>query len=463
MQYRFDKHSILDILLPFFFVVCILSIQTFHWSTHKTVWQDYRVLFTPCTKDISKVIQLLTKAGVTGAISAESVEERFFSDDVHIPCFTQQEQYLQWFENKNDNLSYIYIPKNEYVPLSFLKSLHDNNISFYMEGNLYLSIANLLSCIILFISLLCFSSRYAIFFFSALPYLLLSPLVNGIVILTSILIFITATFYMIEILFSPFQLEAEQKKERYRENIIFCALLILAIFLSFFDSILFFVYIILSFLASLCAIYVIGKFQHLFEKEKEANRVHKKPIFYSFRDKSLQRLMSTKKMVASAFLLIICYVLPIIFFLFFFLPLGESYGSKLSIPTPSTTTRYKDFSLNSFIGMCKNKTEEMMPCLINYLCDEWAKSSASFELSSEKYQIDSEIVRDFLNDDFIGNCLDNLRPNSIEKLLLSEGGFVCTFYTFKFFPVERLQLMQLVISLLSIFASLAIILFKVVR
>ena len=95
MQYRFDKHSILDILLPFFFVVCILSIQTFHWSTHKTVWQDYRVLFTPCTKDISKVIQLLTKAGVTGAISAESVEERFFSDDVHIPCFTQQEQYLQ--------------------------------------------------------------------------------------------------------------------------------------------------------------------------------------------------------------------------------------------------------------------------------------------------------------------------------------------------------------------------------
>ena len=399
-------------------------------------------------------MQEIKKAGIKEAISIESVNERFFTNEI-LPQFTQQEQYLQWFENKNDNLSYIYIPKTEHIPLSLLKSLHDNNIQFHIEENIYSKIINIVSASILFIAFLCLANKRLLFCFSTFPYLLLSPLVSGILILTSILIFITATFYAIEILFASINLNSAQRNERLKENIAFFALLFLAIFLSSVDSFLFFIYLILTFTASICTLYIVNKFQHLLEKEQDAQRIHEKPILYSFYSSISQKLISAKKMIFSALFLLVAYTLPIIFFNFFFLPLNKSYGNKLPLPSPSKTIRYNDFSLDSFLAMSKNKSQEVMPCLINYICDEWNSKSRNKQSLSENENAISE--------DFIKDCLKNIKPNSVEKLLLSEGGFLSAFYNFKFFQIERLQLLQLLISLLSIFISLAIMFFQVVR
>ncbi len=451
----------LDVFLPFVFVVCILSIQTFHWHTHKTVWKNYRVLFVPSNQNISSVMQLLKQAGITKAISVQSMEERFFSEETP-PYFTQQEQYLQWFENKNDKLSYIYIPKSSYIPLSLLKSLHDSGIQYYMEGNLHSRTVNIISIAVLFVTFLSFSLHRSLFFFSALPYLLLAPLISGVVIFTSILIFIVATFFAIEILVPPSNLNDKQKKMRERENLPFFALFFIAFCLCFFDSFLFFVYVTLSFLASVCSLYSVGKFQHLFEKEKDAKRVHKKPIFYPLGTTFSPRLMTGKKMIASLFLIPLCYLLHIIFFFVFCLPLSESYGNKLAFPSPSNTMKHNDFSASAFVALHKNTNAELMPCLIHYICDEWYKT-LNKEKPSQINFVDERRIDEIINDAFIATCLEKTKPASIERLLLSEGGFALTFYAFRFLPIERLRVLQLIISLLSIFASLAIILFKMVR
>jgi len=451
VQYRFDKHSILDILLPFIFVVCVLGIQLFNHHIHKTVWKDYRILFIHYNEDVSGIMQEIRKSGIKDAISVESIAERFFSDDERYPQFTQQEQYLQWFENKNDNLSYIYIPKTSYIPLSLLKSLHDRGIHFYVEENPYPKIVNLFTVSLLSIALLCFSSKRLLFLFSILPYLLVSPLVNGIIILTSILIFTIATFYAIEILFCTSNIDIRHKRERLKGNIVFFTLFLLAFFLLFFDTFLSFIYVILSFFADMCSLYIIGKFQHLSEKEKDSKRIHEKPILYSLNSNLTKQLMSAKKNIAVSFILLICYTIPIVFLSFFLLPLNKTDNNKLSLPAPSNKLRYKDFSSNSFLAMTKHKSQEVMPDLTHYICDEWARK---FDKTIPLSQIN------FINNDFIMECLKNIKEDSIERLLLSEEGFVSTFYTFKFFKIERLQLVQLVISLLSIFTSLAIMLFK---
>lgn len=468
LQNSFNRHSILDILLPCIFVVSILSMQLFHWNTHKTVWKDFRVLFLPFSQDVPLVMDLLENSGVGGAISALSVDEKFFQTNCP-PIHASHEQYLQWFQNENDALSYIYIPKASHISLQALKGLHDRSIHFYLEGNYYPTLVNSGSVILLLITFLCFSARKLIFFFSTLPYLLLSLLSPSLAILASILIFCTATFYTIEILFPSSNLDDEQKMERIRANITFFALFALAIILSLFDTLTFCMYTMLSFVASLCPLYIVGKLQYLSEQEKEATRSHAKPTLYILHPDFSQKLISSKKMIFSSFLLFFCYSLPIIFSNFYLLPLSESYGNTLALPSPSDTLCCKDFSLDSFDVIRKNKTEEMLPCLINYICDKHAHSTTNSANKRQNMSADdSSFALNAQNDDrvnpitdeFIRTTLATIKPCTIEAMLMGEKGFVSAFYDFRFFQIERLQLPQLAVSLLSMFASLAIMLPK---
>ena len=146
MRYIFDRYNILDVLLPCVFLLSIFATLFFHYKTHRSLWQDYKILFFR-NSDASSMEETIKDAKIQGAITKNSMSERFDTSD---EPFTLKELYVQWFENELDNLSYIYIPKATYVPFSFLKSLRDKNIPFYLEGEPHLSYINFFSTIFLF-------------------------------------------------------------------------------------------------------------------------------------------------------------------------------------------------------------------------------------------------------------------------------------------------------------------------
>ena len=110
MKYIFDKYSLLDILLPFLFLICAFVATFLHYQTHRPIWKNYNVLVLPFESDIDKITDTMEEMGIKGIINSKNVKVRF-KDEEELTPFTLKELYVKWFENENDGLSYIYIPK----------------------------------------------------------------------------------------------------------------------------------------------------------------------------------------------------------------------------------------------------------------------------------------------------------------------------------------------------------------
>jgi len=480
VRYIFDRYNILDVLLPCVFLLSIFATLFFHYKTHRSLWQDYKILFFR-NSDASSMEETIKDAKIQGAITKNSMSERFDTNDEPI---TLKELYVQWFENELDNLSYIYIPKATYVPFSFLKSLRDKNIPFYLEGEPHLSYINFFSTIFLFFLFLMLSNRKCLFFFVNLPFLPLSFIIRGELMFAFVFLFLLGSFYIIELIFEPSYLNAEQRRVRIKKNLSIFAIPIIAYLLVLFDTYISYIYIFFSSIASISSIYVIEKFRYLLEKEQDANMVHRKVVLYSMHPVFTECISSRKKILISIVFFVIAYVPHIIFNLYFLSPMPKSYTNVLSLPMPSSANRTEDFSTDSLITCYQNRSGDALPDLSTYIYDVWIKKTEDYVSVNQKKRIPQKneklIFRDYYNEgdgiikekegfsfsfdnNFIRENLKNVKMNTIERMLISEGGFVSSFYNFRLFQITYHDKIPIIISLCFVLISLGIVSFKVIR
>lgn len=481
VRYIFDRYSVLDVLLPCIFLVSIFATLFLHYKTHHSVWQGYKILFFR-NSDASSVEEAIEKANVRGAITKSSVSRRFEYDNDE--PFTLKELYVQWFENESDNLSYIYIPKNTYIPLSLLKNLHDKDLPFYLEGEPHLSYLNFACAIFIFLLFLMLSSRKCLFFFVNLPFLPLSFIIRGELMFAFVFLFLLGSLYVIELIFAPSYLNAEQRKVRVKKNISIFIIPIIAYLLVLFDTYISYIYIFFSSIASISSIYVVEKFKYLLEKEKDANMVHKKIVLYSMHPAFTERISSRKKILMSILFFILAYIPHIIFNLCFLSPMPKSYTNILSLPMPSYVNRMKDFSIDSLVECSKARSGDALPDLTSYIYDAWAKKTDNYISVNQKRNMpkkdETYVFRDYYSEgngiikerkgfvfsfdnNFIRESLKSIKMDTIETLLIAENGFVSAFYNFKFFQITYYDKVPIVISLLFVLISLIIMTFKVIR
>lgn len=483
MKYIFDKYSLLDILLPFLFLICAFVATFLHYQTHRPIWKNYNVLVLPFESDIDKITDTMEEMGIKGIINSKSVKVRF-KDEEELTPFTLKELYVKWFENENDGLSYIYIPKTSYIPLSFLNFLKKKGISFYLEGERHISFINLISAIFLIFLFLIFSTRRILFFFVNLPFAMLSFLIRGQLMFASCMLFILSTLYIIEIVYASPSLNKKERKSRIRANIPFLALFCFALILTFFDTYLSYIYVFLAIISSLSIGYVIEKFRYLSEKEKDEGRLHEKLEIYTMSPTSFTRIFSKKKVTCLIVIFIFCYLPHVLFNIFCLSPLPDSNENMLSLPCPSSINRYSSFDVFSFESCYERKSGDALPDLTDYISDKWVDKTFMYTPSTQSIQMpkngekivftdyyeekdgkikEMDVYTFVFNNEFIFSVLENVEENSIEALLKSEGGFLSVFYNFKFFYLSSYDFLTVGISVLFIFLSLAIMLFKVVR
>ncbi|MGP1520160.1 MAG: hypothetical protein ACTTIZ_01405 [Treponema sp.] len=480
MKYIFDHYSLLDVLLPFLFILSLFLMPYLHNYTHSYVWKEYRTLVLPI-KYSNLVEQILSEHNIKGVISKQSVKKRFQNIEEDSYPFTLKERYSHWFENETDGLSYIYIPQKSYIPFKFLKELNKKNIPFYLEGEPHLHYINLSCIFLLFFFFLLFSNRKILFFFTSIPFLLLSFLITSSLMLYIIALLLLSNLHIIEIFFAPTNLNQEQRKGKIKKNAIIFIISIFALILMMFDSYLSYIYVFLSVIASLSIGYVIEKFNYLAEKEKDANRAHEKPIFHSMHPHFSEKIWSRKKAIITLVFFFISFTPRLVFHLFYNMMLPRTYTNTLYVPMPSRVNREKDFTFSSYSSCLKNKSGDALPDLTDYVLDTWFYNVFPYldvRYSIEQPKEDETVIfRDFyktelntvkekeplvftFNNTFIKKTLESVQRNSIEEMLKKEGGFVSVFYNFKFFPIGRHNVLLISFSLLFIFISWIIILFK---
>ena len=156
----------------------------------------------------------------------------------------------------------------------------------------------------------------------------------------------------------------------------------------------------------------------------------------------------------------------------------------LSLPCPSSINRYSSFDVFSFESCYERKSGDALPDLTDYISDKWVDKTFMYTPSTQSIQMpkngekivftdyyeekdgkikEMDVYTFVFNNEFIFSVLENVEENSIEALLKSEGGFLSVFYNFKFFYLSSYDFLTVGISVLFIFLSLAIMLFKVVR
>ncbi|MGP1438253.1 MAG: hypothetical protein ACTTKH_04195 [Treponema sp.] len=480
MKYIFDRYSLLDVLFPFLFILSLFLMLYLHTYTHSCVWKEYRTLFLPLKH--GNITEVMEKENIKGFISSQSVDERFQNIEEATYPFTLRELYSQWFENEQENLAYIYIPKKSYIPFTFLKTLHDEGIPFYLEGEPHLHYINLICISFLFIFFLIFSNKKSLFFFASLPFLLLSFLISSFLMFYAIAIFLLSILHIIEIFFAPSHLTKEQRKNKIKKNTLIFIIPLFALGLVFFDNYLSYIYVFLSLIASFSIGYVIEKFNYLFEKAKDAKRAHERFKPPAIHPDFIELIWNKSKAILILILFCLSFTPHIAFHLFYSNPLPENYTNTLYFPMPSTINKHQDFSFSSYTECLENKAGDALPDLTNYILDTWFYNVFQYLDVSEPITFPEEdeqvIFRDFYNEGngvikekepliftfnntFLKKTLDSIPKRSIEGMLQKEDGFVSAFYNFKFFPITRYDILTIAFSLLFIFISWIIILLKV--
>ena len=452
-----------------------------HNYAHFSVWKEYRTLFVPL-KYSSSVEKILDEQKIKDVVSKQSIKKRFQNIEEDSYPFTLSELYTHWFENEADELSYIYIPQKSYVSFKLLRTLNANSIPFYLEGEPHLHYINLISISLLFLFFLICSNRKTLFFFTASPFLLISFLITSYLMLYVIALFLLANIYIIEVFFTPSYLNQEQRKNRIKKNSVVFIIPIFAFILLIFDTYLSYIYIFLSIIASFSVGYVVEKFNYLSEKEKNANREHEKPVFLAMYPYFIEKIWSKKKTILTLVLFSISFIPHIVFSMFYTMPLPKKYTNPFYIPMPNNTSRTIDFSFSSYSRCLDTKPGDALPDLTNYVLDTWFYNvlpylDVNFPTSFPE-EDETIIFRDFynagggvikekepltfiFNNAFIQKTLESIPSNSIEEVLKKEGNFVSAFYNFKFFPIARYNILLTSVSILFIFISWIIILFKV--
>lgn len=482
MKYIFDRYSPLDVLLPFLFIFSLFLMPYLHNYTHSYIWKEYRTLFLPLKYSIV-VEKIMNEEKIQSVIGENSVKKRFQNIEQASYPFTLKELYTHWFENETDGLSYIYIHQKSYIPFKFLKILKEKNIPFYLEGEPHLHHINLICILLLFIFFLLCSNRKSLFFFTSLPFLLLSFLITSSLMLYVIALFLLSNLHIIEVFFTPSYLNKEQRKSKIKKNSTLFIIPLFAFVLVIFDTYLSYIYVFLSIIASLSVGYVIEKFNYLSEKEKDANREHEKLILFAMSPHYIERIWSKKKTFITIVLFLISFIPHIVFTLFYTMPLPKNYTLPFYVPMPSNMNRTKDFSFSSYSECLKNKSGDALPDLTNYVLDTWFYNvfpylDVSHSTITLPKEDESVVFRDFynsgggiikekeplvftFNNKFVQKALETISPNSVEEMLKKEGCFVSVFYNFKLFPISRGNVLLTYISLLFIFISWIIILVKV--
>ena len=447
-----------------------------------SIWKDYRLLILQSSNK-EKLASLINDARIKGAITCESIKQRFEGIDELYAPFTLKELYVQWFENENDGLTYVYVPKRTYIPFKFLKSLTDNNIPFYLEGAKHASCANFASCAILFIALLFLSSRKSLFVCVCFPFLLLSVLVKGELIFSAIFLLHIFFLYLVELLFVPYSINKEKRKERLKNNIFIFLIFAFVVFLTLLDTYLSYLYVFLALVASLSLGYILEKFKYLFQKAKDAERIHAKMQVLTMHPTLHKQIYNKKKSFMLICFILLSYSPHALFNICCLSPLSQTYGNMLSLPLPSKLNRYDDFTCDSFISCRINRSGDALPDLTTYIADRFASITFPYRRADEAIEMpkkdESVVFRDFylekdgvikekkieicsFNDAFINAHLKNLPHPSIEEMLKSEKGFVSAFYNFKFFKITRYNDIDTLLSLFFISFSLCLILLKMV-
>jgi len=480
VKYIFDRYSLLDVLFPFLFIVSLFLMLYLNGYVHSCVWKDYRILFVPLNHT-SSLLETMQKEQIQGFVSEYSIKTRFQKIEDYSYPFTLQELYTQWFENEQDNLAYVYIQKRSYIPFSFLKELRDKNIPFYLEGETHLHYINLFSTLLLFIFFFFYSNRKSLFFFTSLPFLLLSFLITSFLLLCAVFLFLLSNLHIIEIFFTPSYLNHEQRKNKIRKNFLLFIIPIFAFILVIFDTYLSYILVFLSVLASFSVGYVIEKFNYLFEKEKDANRMHEKLTLFAMHPHFIERIWGKKRAISLFFLFFLSFFPYLVFNLFYTNPLPQNYTNTLYFPMPGDINKTKDFNFSSYLECLENKPGDALPDLTNYVLDTWFYNVFPYLdvgmpitfpteddviIFNDFYNAGDGIIKEkkpltfTFNGTFIRKTLESIQPDSIEEMLQKEGGFVSAFYNFKFFPINRLDILAITFSLLFIFISLFIILIK---
>ena len=451
-----------------------------HNYAHSYVWKNYRILFIP-TKYSNIVEKILDDEKIQDVISKQSVKRRFQNIDENSFPFTLQELYTHWFENESDDLSYIYINQKSYVPFEFLKILTKKNIPFYLEGEPHLHYINFICALFLLIFFLIFSNKKSLFFFTSLPFLLASFLITNFLMLCVIALFLLSDLHIIEVFFTPPYLNQEQRKIRIKKNSILFIIPSFAFILLLFDTYLSYIYIFLSILASFSIGYLIEKLNYLLEKEKAIDRELEKITFFAMHPHFIEKIWAKKKAILSLVLFCLSFIPYVVFFLFCVTPLPKNYTNPICLPMPSMN-KTEDFSFSSYSECLERKSGDALPDLTNYVLDTWFYNVCPYldaNLSTITFPKEDEsvIFRDFynagcgiikekepliftFNNTFIQKTLESIPSNSIEEILKKEDGFVSVFYDFKIFPINRCGVILSFFSLLFIFLSWIIILFK---
>ncbi len=482
MKSIFEKCDLLNVVLPFLLILSVVLVLFLNTIINKPIWQNYRTLMFQ-TSNTEKLMQTIKDAGIKGAVTIESLKNRFSDREEADPPFTSKELYARWFENEDDGLMYVYVPKKTYIPFSFLKALTDSNIPFHIEGQVHLSVVNFVSCTCLFIMLLFFSNRKVLFFLSSIPLLIISFLVRGELIFSAIFLMFLFTLYIVELLFVPYHLTWKEREERLKSNYFVFILFLFIVILTFLDTYLAYIYFIFS-IFSVCSIgYLLEKFVYLSEKEKERERTHAKMMIFPMHPASTEQIYSKKKSFMLIFVLLLSYAPHAVFNIFCLCPLSHMYNNMFSLPLPSKISRSADFSCDSFIASQKSKPGDSLPDLISYIADNWLSTTYPYRSAYEPLTMPKKdecvIFRDFyleeggiikekeelvfsFDDEFIKAQLEKTYPFSIEEMLKTEGGFVSAVYNLKFFKITRYNDLDTLLSLIFISASLGMILLKTV-
>ncbi len=471
----------INILVSFLFFCSLFFLFFIPLKSEKNTWNSYRILFLPQNADASTIIKEAKNEGINGIISKECIKSRFEDIDKALyadPNFTSKEDYMKWFENKEAELQYMYIPENQNISHKFFYFLKKNTDFFYIEDNRKFSLFQFIVSLLFFAVAFFYAQRKNIFFAAAMPFVIFASFQPGILALSASLLMMYTIAFWVEAVGFYLKFTKEQLLRRIKKNPLLIFLPVVSIVIANFNSRISLWLFILSIISSASFTYLSEKLKFFINKKLDERKIHKRIEAYAMNPNSIEKFWDTKKLLRVSVAAVLAIVFSSFFLFFRNTKTMQVSTNTLVLPLIEKSLEKSSFSKENYDAFKKINSSEDLPNLANLISDEWILMTMPYRNLHSEESGDSISFVDYskdennkivkknsvsfkLDDKFIKKTL-SLRPSpSIEDLLYKQNKFIAVIYSSKRFPLNSFNFAAFIVALLTALLPIIIIFMRV--